>query len=111
MAFKKIEWGDDKKITRKDLVELMPFALEAGRHEFITEFIEREDVVTDYLTIENLRKLYQNVLHCTTQLNSPISSYQSSLTIKLAICIEHYVRYGTCRQRHFYLSFANQFLL
>ena len=62
MAFKKIEWDDDKKLTRQDLVDLMPFALENGRHEFISEFIEREDVVESYLTVEELRRLYQKAL-------------------------------------------------
>ena len=72
MAFKKIEWDDDKKLTRKDLVDLMPFALENGRHEFISEFIEREDVVESYMTVEELRRLYQKALNCI------LNSYSSS---------------------------------
>lgn len=39
----------------------MPFALENDREDFIREFIEREDVVKVWLTIQQLRDLYQKV--------------------------------------------------
>ena len=39
----------------------MHFGLEKGRHKFISEFIEREDVVDSYLTVEKLRDLYKTV--------------------------------------------------
>lgn len=77
MAFKRIEWTDDKKLSRKDLVDLMPFALENGRHEFISEFIEREDVVEEYLTVDELRRLYQKVLAKSADLNERTRVYRS----------------------------------
>ena len=63
MAFKKVVWGDDKKLKKEDFLDLMPFALENNRHEFIREFIEREDIIESYLTIKELFRLYKEVLY------------------------------------------------
>lgn len=58
-------------------MDLMPFALENGRHEFISEFIEREDVVEKYLTVDELRRLYQKVLANAADLNESTCVYRS----------------------------------
>ena len=63
MAFKKVAWGDDKKLKKEDFKDLMPIALESKRHEFIREFIEREDIIESYLTVKELFRLYQKVLY------------------------------------------------
>lgn len=39
----------------------MPFAIENDREDFIREFIEREDVVKEWLTKKELKSLYQKV--------------------------------------------------
>lgn len=39
----------------------MPFALARDREDFIRDFIERDDVVKDWLTIHTLRSLYSRV--------------------------------------------------
>ena len=63
MAFKKVAWGDDKKFEKEDFLDRMPFALENKRHEFIREFIEREDIIESYLTDNKLVRLYEKVLY------------------------------------------------
>lgn len=56
-----IEWKSEQRLTCENFVELLPFALENDRADFIREFVEREDVVWAFLDAEQLSLLYQKV--------------------------------------------------
>ena len=60
-SFAGIEWSADQKLTGEDFKRLTPFALAKDREDFIRDFIEREDVVKDWLSVQTLRELYSHV--------------------------------------------------
>ena len=60
-SFAGIEWSAEQKLTSDDFKRLMPFALAKDREDFIRDFIERVDVVKDWLSVQTLRELYSRV--------------------------------------------------